>query len=104
MGVNLGAFFAPLVCGTLGQKYGWRYGFAAAGVGMVCGLIFYLWGQKFLAEDHLTCATRSQAEKGPLTSSEWKVMVSLMVLVVGNAFFWSVLENQGDTRQIDAGR
>ena len=54
MGVNLGAFLAPLVCGTLGQKFGWGYGFAAAGVGMVCGLIVYLWGQKFLAEDNLT--------------------------------------------------
>src|SRR5438128_6962292 len=53
MGVNLGAFFAPLVCGTLGQRLGWGYGFGAAGVGMVCGLIFYLWGQKFLAEDSL---------------------------------------------------
>ena len=42
MGVNLGAFFSPLVCGTLGQLYGWGYGFAAAGVGMVAGLIFYM--------------------------------------------------------------
>ena len=38
-GVNLGAFFSPLVCGTLGQVYGWHYGFGAAGVGMVFGLI-----------------------------------------------------------------
>src|SRR5260221_13981835 len=32
MGVNLGAFLSPLVCGTLGQRYGWQYGFAAAGI------------------------------------------------------------------------
>ena len=51
MGINLGAFFAPLVCGTLGQKVGWHYGFGAAGVGMVVGLIIYLWGQKHLAPD-----------------------------------------------------
>ena len=38
MGINLGAFFSPLVCGTLGQLYGWHYGFAAAGFGMVAGL------------------------------------------------------------------
>ena len=54
MGINLGAFFSPLVCGTLGQVYGWHYGFTAAGVGMVVGLIVYLWGQKYLAQDTLT--------------------------------------------------
>src|SRR5258707_10791303 len=41
MGVNLGAFLSPLVCGTLGQLYGWRYGFMAAGAGMVAGIFFY---------------------------------------------------------------
>ncbi len=42
MGINLGAFFSPLVCGTLGQNIGWHWGFAAAGVGMVFGLIQYV--------------------------------------------------------------
>ena len=41
MGINLGAMLGPLVCGTLGQhpNYGWHYGFGAAGVGMLFGLI-----------------------------------------------------------------
>ena len=104
MGVNLGAFFAPLVCGTLGQKYGWSYGFGAAGVGMVCGLIFYLWGQKFLAEDHLTRGKKTHTEKVPLTSREWKVIIALMVLVILNALFWAVYEQQGNTLQIFADR
>ena len=38
MGINLGAFFSPLVAGTLGEKVGWHYGFASAGVGMCLGL------------------------------------------------------------------
>ena len=42
MGINLGATFSPLVCGTLGQKVGWHWGFAAAGVGMVFGLLQYV--------------------------------------------------------------
>jgi len=104
MGVNLGAFLAPLVCGTLGQRYGWGYGFAAAGVGMVCGLIFYLWGQKFLAEDNLTRGKKTHAERVPLTSREWKVIVALMVLVIINALFWAVYEQQGNTLQIFADR
>jgi len=45
MGINLGAFLAPLVCGYLGQRIGWHYGFGAAGVGMVLGLIIYMWGR-----------------------------------------------------------
>ena len=46
MGINLGATFAPLVCSSLGERVGWHYGFAAAGVGMVCGLIAYAMGKK----------------------------------------------------------
>lgn len=45
MGINLGAFLAPLVCGYLGQRIGWHYGFGAAGVGMVLGLVIYMWGR-----------------------------------------------------------
>jgi POT family proton-dependent oligopeptide transporter len=50
MGINLGAFIAPLVCGYLGQRVNWHVGFAAAGVGMVCGLIQYTLGGKYLGE------------------------------------------------------
>jgi len=51
VGINLGAFFAPLVCGALGEseQFGWHYGFAAAGVGMVLGLISFLSFQKLLS-------------------------------------------------------
>lgn len=48
MGINLGAFLATLICGYLGQTYGWAYGFGAAGIGMTLGLIQYLMGQKHL--------------------------------------------------------
>lgn len=47
-GINLGATIAPLFCGWLGETYGWRYGFGAAGIGMVAGLLVFLWGQKYL--------------------------------------------------------
>lgn len=48
VGVNVGGFLAPLICGTLGEVYGWHYGFGAAGVGMLAGLIIYLAGQRYL--------------------------------------------------------
>ena len=47
-GINLGALFASLVCGYIGEAYGWKYGFGAAGIGMVVGLGMFLWGQKYL--------------------------------------------------------
>ncbi len=50
MGINLGAFISPLVCGYLGEKVNWHYGFGAAGVGMVLGLIQYLFGWRFLGD------------------------------------------------------
>jgi proton-dependent oligopeptide transporter, POT family len=50
MGINLGAFIAPLVCGYLGQKIDWHAGFAAAGVGMILGLVQYSAGGKYLGD------------------------------------------------------
>jgi POT family proton-dependent oligopeptide transporter len=53
MGINLGAFFSPLVCGTLGQTVGWHWGFGAAGVGMVLGLIQYRLSKQSLGNSGL---------------------------------------------------
>src|SRR5687768_13282214 len=48
MGINLGAFLGSLLCGWLGETYGWKYGFGAAGVGMVLGLIVFVAGKPLL--------------------------------------------------------
>ncbi len=48
MGINLGAYFSPKICGALGEKVGWHYGFSAAAIGMAAGLVVFAWGQKFL--------------------------------------------------------
>ncbi len=52
MGINLGAVFSPLICGTLGELYGWHYGFGAAGIGMCLGLAIYVAGTRHLAPDN----------------------------------------------------
>jgi proton-dependent oligopeptide transporter, POT family len=53
MGINLGAFLSPIVCGALRVHYGFHYGFACAGVGMVLGLVTFLWGQgRVMADVH----------------------------------------------------
>ncbi len=104
MGVNLGAFFSPLVCGTLGQLYGWHYGFGAAGVGMIIGLIVYSFGQKYLAQDQLTRDKVAHTEHTPLTKKEWKAIIALGILCFLNIVFWGVYEQQGNTLQLFADR
>ena len=101
VGINLGAFLAPLVCGTLGQTVGWHYGFGAAGVGMVLGLIFYLANQKYLAPDVLA-QRKAQAvkKKEPLTREEWLRVVAICVACAIVAAFWAVYEQQGNTLQL----
>ena len=51
VGINVGGLLAPLVCGTLGELYGWHWGFGAAGVGMCVGLAIYLLGGRHLPQD-----------------------------------------------------
>ena len=48
MGINLGSFLATIICVWLGEAYGWSYGFAAAGVGMLLGLLTFILGKKLL--------------------------------------------------------
>lgn len=48
MGINLGALFSPIVCGTLGEVLGWHFGFSAAAIGMGAGLLLFMWGQRHL--------------------------------------------------------
>src|SRR5262245_28522641 len=66
VGINLGAFLAPLVCGTLGEWVGWHYGFGAAGIGMTIGLAIYLYATRLLPSDALRRAEAS--ERPQLTS------------------------------------
>jgi POT family proton-dependent oligopeptide transporter len=89
MGVNLGAFFSPLVAGTLGEKVGWHYGFASAGVGMCLGL-----AQFVLSGDRLGTAGLPHG-KSRLDRSDWMhvVVISLAMipLVYGVLAAWSLV-------------
>ncbi len=104
MGINLGAFFSPLVCGTLGQKLGWHYGFGAAGVGMTAGLCLYLFGRHTLAPDLVTSTAGRPSEKKPLTHDEQKRVWALVLLCALNIIFWGIYEQQGNTLQLWADR
>ncbi|MFO0616643.1 MAG: peptide MFS transporter [Polyangiaceae bacterium] len=113
MGINLGAFLCSFVCGTLAAVYGWHYGFGAAGVGMVLGLIVYLLGQKHLAPDNVMKKAAAAAggagkalgapapadEKQPVTKEEWRRIGALIALFTLNIIFWMVYEQQGNSMQ-----
>jgi len=94
VGVNLGAFIAPLVAGTLGEKVGWHYGFGAAGVGMIVALIVYMVGWKYLPPDGLT--QRVKSERKPLNREEWKSVGALMLIVLPLTLWWACYEQQGN--------
>lgn len=83
-GINLGAMLASLVCAWLGETYGWRYGFGAAGVGMLVGLTVFLRGQAHL-HGHAEPAepARLAERRGPLRLETWIYLGALAgVLVV----------------------
>jgi POT family proton-dependent oligopeptide transporter len=97
VGINVGAFLAPLVCGTLGEQAGWHYGFAAAGVGMLIGLAIYLYATPLLPPDELQKARAAHVEKRPLDRGEWRAVAALLVLFVPNTLFWATYEQAGNT-------
>ncbi len=76
MGINLGAGLAPLVCGYLGETYGWAYGFGLAGIGMLAGLVVFGMGQGQLGEngDPPNPEKLKAPMVGPLTQ-EWLVYI-----------------------------
>jgi POT family proton-dependent oligopeptide transporter len=99
VGINLGAFLAPLVCGTLGEEVGWHYGFGAAGIGMTIGLCTYLYAlhSRALPVDELHRALAAGEVREPLTRTEWRGILALLVLFLPNTFFWAAYEQQGNT-------
>ena len=96
VGINLGAFFAPLVSGTLGETWGWHYGFTAAGIGMTIGLAIYLYATRTLPPDMRSRVTAEDSAQ-PFSREEWRAMGALVVLALPVTFFWAAYEQQGNT-------
>ncbi len=94
VGINIGAFFSPLVCGTLGETLGWHYGFASAGVGMAVGLAIYLMGSGALPASEAPVA---DAEPAPEDGNLRSALLGLALLFLPSALFWAAYEQQGNT-------
>jgi len=95
MGINLGATVAPMVCGTLGEVYGWHYGFVTAGIGMLAGLTIYVGGRRHLPRDvarDFPAAVRQPARRG----ADIKAIAALCLVACVITFFWAAYEQQGN--------
>jgi POT family proton-dependent oligopeptide transporter len=85
MGINLGAFISPLICGYLGQRVSWHAGFAAAGIGMVAGVIQYVLGGKYLggAGVHPASATAAATAANRRLALIWGGIISAAAVILG---------------------
>ena len=120
MGINVGAFFSPLICGTLAEQtfatfdasgqimsYGFKYGFLAAAIGMVVGqLIFNVFGNKYLGDIGKYAAGHSASGKDakssadtnkPLTKKEKQRTAVIFILTAFVVFFWAGFEQAGSS-------
>ncbi|MEA2491735.1 MAG: proton-dependent oligopeptide transporter, family [Acidobacteriota bacterium] len=116
MGINLGAFIAPIICGWLGQKWNWHFGFAAAGFGMIIGLIQYVAGRKYLTpvSDEETPGTKAvetvqEVVTAPpparkLTGTDWARIGAISILTLFALLFWAGFEQAGSSLTLFADR
>ena len=95
VGVNVGGFMAPLICGTLGEVYGWHYGFGAAGIGMFGGLMIYLAGGRYLPVERKHQSLPANASATP--GREWKVWMLLLGVGIAATVFRGAYEQIGNT-------
>jgi proton-dependent oligopeptide transporter, POT family len=97
VGINIGAFLAPLVCGTLAAAFGWHYGFAAAGVGMLISLGIYAYGWRALPADEAPRAVAGRRERIPLAWRERRAVLALIGVCALVTLFWATFDQQGNT-------
>lgn len=95
VGVNIGGFLAPLICGTLGELYGWHWGFGAAGVGMLGGLAIYISGQRYLPQQ----SQNPPVERGRARRIGFprKTLLLLLAIALSVTVFRGAYEQVGNT-------
>lgn len=94
VGINIGGFLAPLICGTLGEVYGWHYGFGAAGIGMVIGLLIYLWGGRYLPPEQPRASAEQKASRVGFSR---QTILLLLGIAIAVTVFRSAYEQVGNT-------
>lgn len=112
MGINIGSFFGILICGYLGERVGWHYGFGAAGVGMAAGMVIFSYQKHLLG----TVGMLNKSPKNVLkdqdinlnsstiafTKMEWDKIIVILVLSFFSIVFWMSFEQAGSSMSIFA--
>ena len=80
-GIQLAVIISPLICGTLGETVGWHWGFGAAGVGMLIGLIIYLMGRRWFPPERPAGRRTEKTTRPRLTRGEWRTVLILAALI-----------------------
>ena len=89
MGINLGGASGPIVCGLLGELWGWSWGFGAAGVGMLLGLVMFVWLRPWLlGKGEPPAPEKLRAPAIGTISQEWTIYASA---ALGVAAIWMVI-------------
>ncbi|WEK42908.1 MAG: peptide MFS transporter [Candidatus Sphingomonas colombiensis] len=96
VGINIGGFLAPLICGTLGEFYGWHYGFGAAGIGMFAGLLIYLAGQRYLPPEEPRAAAGA-VDTENRASAGYRLIAVLVAIGLAVTVFRGAYEQVGNT-------
>jgi len=93
IGINVGAAIGALLAGFLGETYGWRYGFGAAGIGMLLGLLVFIWGKPTLkgAGEPPNPEELKKKHIGGLTT-EWLIYIGTAVMTL---VLWFMVRDQG---------
>jgi POT family proton-dependent oligopeptide transporter len=94
VGINIGGFLAPLICGTLGEVYGWHYGFGAAGIGMLIGLTIYVLGGQHLPPE---VSYRERSEGLQLRGFDRQTILLLLGIGLSVTVFRASYEQVGNT-------
>jgi POT family proton-dependent oligopeptide transporter len=98
VGINLGAFAAPFVCGTLGEAFGWHWGFTAAGLGMLVAMWIYVAGGKYLPPDTRESRAADKArETGEVGSGNGRRFAMLFGIMLVIVVFRGAYEQEGNT-------
>lgn len=95
VGINLGAVLAAIVCGALGELYGWHFGFGAAGIGMCLGLVIYVVGGRYLPAE---VAVAAPVEAPDRSNESWRARIGLLIGVIAIVvIFRGAYEQIGNT-------
>ncbi|HEY2678177.1 MAG TPA: peptide MFS transporter [Steroidobacteraceae bacterium] len=97
VGINIGGFLAPLVCGTLGEFYGWHWGFGAAGIGMLAGLLVYIAGGKYLPHEIRAPAAKAPAAAAAPAGGHRSTFLLLLGVALAATVFRGAYEQVGNT-------